>query len=412
MLALLLRLDLARRLNQWQPDSTAWLVGDEPGYNNTALELLAGQGYTWPGRVPLYPLWLAGVHWLTGTSYHAVRYVQAFLGAGTVLLTYRLGRRLFDHVAGLFAAILAALSYILIHQSSHLLSEVLFTPMVLLVALSLLRAVEQPTSWRFVGTGIVLGLSDLIRPTFLFLPVFLIWPLLVRLGWKSTIRHGSVLVAGVLLIVGPWLIRNRVRYEAWFPLATSNAVLWQGSPEYYKLIHEQGYTYLRVWKEVLYGPGWQAHDPTSIAGDRYWTRRAIHSIRDDPATYLRYAFEKVATYWVGDSGADWNGEHLFSLGALRRSGFKLSAALALMLARVLPLFALGAILILWSERRRLLPLYAILAYCTLLHAATHAEARLSEPLQPILLVLVAGAVLSVRRWTARRAPAAQSPRTA
>jgi hypothetical protein len=39
----------------------------------------------------------------------------------------------------------------------------------------------------------------------------------------------------------------------------------------------------------------------------------------------------------------------------------------------------------------LLPAYAVLAYCTLLHAATHAEARLSDPLQPLLLILIAGA---------------------
>jgi lipopolysaccharide transport system permease protein len=46
--------------------------------------------------------------------------------------------------------------------------------------------------------------------------------------------------------------------------------------------------------------------------------------------------------------------------------------------------------------RTLLPIYALFIYTTLLHAATHAEARLSEPFQPFLLILIVGAVLI--RW--------------
>lgn len=392
LLGLLIRLWVAWGHNQWQPDSTAWLRGDEPGYNNTALELLDGYGFTWPGRVPLYPAWLAGVHWLTGTSYHAVRYVQAFLGAGTVLLTYLLGRQVFGHLAGLIAALLAALSYVLIHQSLHLLSEVLFTPVLLLAALSLWKAVDQPTTARFLLAGFWIGISDLVRPTLLFLPLFLLWPLVVRLGWRRGLQYAAVLGIAVAIVIGPWLVRNRIRYQAWFPLATSNAILWQGSPEYYKLIHEKGYTYMRIWSEVIYGPNWREHDPTSLEGDRYWTARAIASIKSDPGTYLKYAAEKTATYWVGDSNADWNDEEIFNIHALRRIGFSRWAAVQVMIARALPIVALVAILVMWPRRRRLLPLYAILLYCTLLHAATHAEVRLSEPLQPILLVLVAGAV--------------------
>ena len=62
--------------------------------------------------------------------------------------------------------------------------------------------------------------------------------------------------------------------------------------------------------------------------------------------------------------------------------------------------ALGAVLALRDRWRQLLPVYALLVYCTLVHAATHAESRLSEPLQPYLTLLVAGAAAGSR---ARRA---------
>ena len=408
VLALLVRLFAAWWFNQRQPDSTAWLIGDEPGYNNTALELLAGQGYTWVGRVPLYPLWVAAVHWLTGTSYHALRYVQAVPGAGAVLLTWLLGRRVFGDVAGLAAALVAAFSYVLIHQSLHLLSEILFTPLVLIVTLALWHAWREPTRGRFLWVGLWVGISALVRPTLLFLPLFLLLPLGFALGLRRGTAGGGLILAATLLTVSPWLVRNRIRYDAWFPLATSNAFLWQGSPEYYHLLRDQGYTYRRVWGEVIYGPGWREHNPTTVEGDRWWTARAIRSIRSEPFTYLRYAAEKVVTFWVGDPNADWSNERVFSYGALRRGGFGPRAAVLVMLARALPILALVAVILLWGERRRLLPIYAILIYATLLHALAHAEARLSEPFQPLLLVLVAGAVVRRGLPQARRegAPAA------
>jgi hypothetical protein len=285
------------------------------------------------------------------------------------------------------------------------LSEVLFTPLLLLVTLALWRAWREPIPRRFLLAGCWIGVSALVRPTLLFLPLFLLLPLVVSRGARRGLVHGGLILVATLLTVSPWLVRNRIRYDAWFPLATSNAFLWQGSPEYYHLLRDQGYTYLRVWSEVIYGPGWREHNPTSVEGDRWWTARAIRSIRREPLTYLRYAAEKVVTYWVGDPDADWNGERVFSYPALRRIGFGHRAAVQVMLARAVPILALMAVVLLWRERRRLLPVYGIVVYATLLHAMAHAEVRLSEPFQPLLLILVAGAV--VRRLSIHRPEGAQ-----
>jgi hypothetical protein len=111
--------------------------------------------------------------------------------------------------------------------------------------------------------------------------------------------------------------------------------------------------------------------------------------------------QKLGTYWVGDPNADWNNEQVFNYRALCRIGFKREGALAIMAARALPIVALAGVFVLWSERRRLMPVNAILLYCTFLHAATHAEARLSEPFQPLLLIVVAGAIGAL--WERRSA---------
>lgn len=395
LLGLALRLAAARSFNSWNPDSAKILVGDEPGYDNTALELLAGQGYTWPGRVPLYPALLAALHWITGGSYHGIRYWQAVIGTAVVPLTYLLGRLAFGRAVGLVAAFLAATSYVLCYQPLHILSEVLFTPIMLAGAVALWRAFEVPSGGRFAWTGALLGVSALVRPTLLFAPAFLVLPIWLAIGPRWAVRGGLACMTGAALAIAPWMVRNYERYHAIFPLATSNAILWQGSPEYYHLIHDEGYTYLRVWTEIIYGPGWRTHDPTSVEGDKWWTRRALRSIASEPGTYLRYAGEKAVTYWVGDPAADWAGGPVLSYAAARRVGFQPVFAVLIIVARALPIVALVAVFVLRREWRRLLPIYGILVYVTLLHAATHAESRLSEPFQPLLLVLIIGAVVRV-----------------
>jgi len=105
----------------------------------------------------------------------------------------------------------------------------------------------------------------------------------------------------------------------------------------------------------------------------------------------------VTTYWVGDSSADWGDSHVFDYGRLRALGYTTTDALGAMAARILPILALLALGVLWRQRRALLPLYAVLIYATVLAALTHAEARLSEPLQPVLIILLTGAIVQLAR---------------
>lgn len=390
LLGLLLRLYYAWRTNQHLPDGPARLTGDEPGYDGLARDLVAGAGYTYVGRVPLYPLWLVLLKAATGGSYAAVPYIQSLLGIVPIWMTWVVARELGGARAGLLAALLVALDYVLAQHAVRFLSEILYTPFVLAIVLSLTRSMDEPRPGRFARTGVWVGLSDLVRPTLLAFPAFLVLLLPLRLGLRRGVRMGVVCGLAALAVVAPWIVRNYVRYNAVMPLAPSNAILWQGSPEYYHLVRDSGYTYMRVWREKIYGPGWQAHDPMSPEGDAWWTARALRSIRAEPGTYLRYAGEKALTYWIGDPEADWAGPP-FSYRSLIRAGWKPTQAIPAMACRALIFLALAAALVLRRRWRELLPIYSVALYATLLHAATHAEARLSEPLQPLLIVLVATA---------------------
>jgi 4-amino-4-deoxy-L-arabinose transferase-like glycosyltransferase len=392
LLGLGLRLYAAHEVNRSQPDTRARLSADEPGYDNLARGLLNGEGLTWPGRVPLYPVWLAGLHLVTGYSYASAIYIQSFVGALAVWLTFLLGRDRFGEVAGLLAALGAAVHLPLIRESTRFLSELLFTPAILLVAIAVCRALDAPTTRRFAWTGVWIGVANLIRPTLVGFAPFAAVAIL-HAGGRRAVRHAAAIVAVSLFVVTPWIVRNYLKYDALYPLATSNAVLWQGSPEYFHLIRDRNYTHLDVWNKVLYGPGAEGQAPGTISGDRYWTRRALQSIAAEPLVYLRFCTQKTVTYWIGDPNADWNDTYVFNYRALRHVGHSRAAALQLMAWRAFPLLAFGALIALGRDRRRVTGIVLLIGYCALLHALTHAEVRLSEPLHPLLLVITAGAVL-------------------
>jgi 4-amino-4-deoxy-L-arabinose transferase-like glycosyltransferase len=375
--------------NRVTPDSATVLAGDEPGYAGLALGLMRGESFTYPARVPLYPMFIAAVFEITGESYHRLRYVQCLVGLIPVCLSFFIGRRLFGNRAGLISALLVAISFPMCDEPRVVMSENLFTPMLLLISWVTLRAIERPTLISFALIGICIGIADLIRPTLLLYPAFLLLALPLVLPARLAFRCGSVLVLGTLLTILPWTLRNYARYHAVIPLTTTTAAVWQGSPEYDHLLRERGYS--RVWKEVLYGPGWMAHDPTSVEGDRYWTERGLRSIRAAPLEYIEISVRRLATFWVGDSAADWAGRPPFSFRALVDAGWTRAQAAQLMLARAIPILGIAAIVVLWRDRKRLATLYFLLLFATFLHSATIAVVRLSEPFQPYLLILIAGA---------------------
>jgi len=419
LLALAVRLYLGWKFNLRQPNSAARLThGDEPSYNTVALELLHGFGFTGADRLPLYPLWVATLHALSGENYNVIPLAQAFLGAGTVLLTYLLGRRIFGHWPALLAALLAALSYVLTRQSLFVLTEVLFTPALLVVAIALWDAMERPSVRRFAWAGLWVGVADLVRPTLYFFPIFVAVAVIALWGLRRGARYAAAYALAVALVVAPWTLRNYLRFHTFLPLATSNATLWLGSPEYYHLVHDQGYTYERIWDEVIYPDDPSVPYPTSVEGDRYWSRRAMRSIRAEPLVYVKFAIEKLGTYWVGDPNANWGNTHVFNYKVLRARGLSWLDTARVMLERSLIVFAVGAAALLRRQWRRLAPVYVLIAYCAALHAATVARVRMSEPLIPFLLIVISGAAAHVvaARWrpgewraSASPAPAATHP---
>lgn len=323
------------------------------------------------------------------------------LGAGGVLLTYVLGLRLAGRTPALLAAAMVAVSPILVQQLLYLIPAGVFTVAIAALTLALVRAWQEPSTGRFILAGALVGVANLIRPTFLFLPLFV--AVAIVLVWRSrraAWRHAAAYVLAAYLVTTPWTIRNWIRYDTFLPLSTSNATLWIGSPEYHRLVHEQGYTYNRIWDEIIYPGDPSVPYPTTVEGERYWSDRAMASIRRDPLLYARLVAERLVTFWLGDPVVDWGGRMPLSYAYLRRHMEPREAAVRLF-ERALPLVAAAGVVVLWRRRRDLLPLYVVLGYAALLHAATVARVRMSDPFRPLLYVIIAAAGVALAEAAVR-----------
>lgn len=183
---------------------------DSVTYFQTAYGLVRGQGFDLPmRRTPLYPLFLAGVVGALGEDLRTIALVQHLLGLVTVAATYFLGRAMFGRIAGAFAGLLAAISAPLLIYEHYILSEPLFTPLLLVGLLLVVEAIKRDRARLYLLGGAVLAVAALSRPIAqALLPVV---PLAI-LAHKGRPRPSLVpmawVVAGFALVLVPWIARG------------------------------------------------------------------------------------------------------------------------------------------------------------------------------------------------------------
>ncbi len=188
--ALLLRLHVVgKRIHESPMAPTFALVGDESGYDRLASALLQGSFFQWPGRPPVYPLFLAATYYaLDERSLAKLLYVQACIGAAAVPLMYLLARRLTGRIPAVVAAGVVGFDDSLIFHTRQIYTEVLYTPLLLVTLMVLLQGLQTARLRSFAWAGASMAVLTLCRPTTLLLPLLL--PLMLPSGWSRKRRAG------------------------------------------------------------------------------------------------------------------------------------------------------------------------------------------------------------------------------
>jgi len=199
------------------PHAERFVTDDSSGYVTLAQNLKAS--YWNPTsellalgleRPPVYPLFLAAWEQAGALPWSAIL-GQILLDEVALILTFLLLRSLVGTIPTLTALLILALDFAVVQQSNLLLTETLFTVLVVASALGLLKGLHSGRlAFSAVG-GLLLGLGVLTRPIGLYLP-FVLLPASWYLGRHLKRRqHLGVLVAFALsfgLTVGPWVGRN------------------------------------------------------------------------------------------------------------------------------------------------------------------------------------------------------------
>jgi 4-amino-4-deoxy-L-arabinose transferase-like glycosyltransferase len=190
------------------------ITKDSLEYFEPAFNLVNGFGFDLAlRRPPVYSLFAAGVMKVLGQNLAAITFVQHLLGTLTVALAYTLGRLTFGRTAGLFAAVLVALDSVLVVYEHYILSESLFTPLLLGAGLLFVNALRRDRPAWYLLAGLALGVAVLARP--IAQAALLAVPLAVlarRSSLSATWRPTLLVLGAAALLVVPWMARNKLSY--------------------------------------------------------------------------------------------------------------------------------------------------------------------------------------------------------
>lgn len=333
--ALCLRLWVAADFEAHHPQAATPVI-DEASYDAWARRIAAGD---WLGQgvffqEPLYSYLLGILYWIGGPSLHAARAAQAVLGAATALAVLFVARRLFGRAAGWIAALSFACYRPALWFPTLLLKENLFTFVLVLLALAIVKTRDTQTQKRewlgWGSVGFLAGIGALLRGNLVpMLPLIVLWPALraaFERRWNAgAIAASAMVFVGAALVLTPVALRNRAVGGA-FVLTTSGAGtnIYGGN----NLDNPNGVATEFAWVRTV--PEHEADDWRHEAERRcgkslspmevssFWMHASLQSMREHPLEHAKILGRKLlltlGAYEVPDNHfLEWDARYVASL---------------------------------------------------------------------------------------------------
>ncbi len=385
------------------------LNGDAYYYHTQANDIADGLWFVDPGKYhifgritpsaghpPNYLLYLAGVSKFIGRSELTHRIASTLLGAGAVFLLGLLARRIFDDErAGWLAAAFAGAYAHLWINDEMLMSEGMYQLWTAVALLATYRFWRDPRFATAVGMGAGVAMAALSRAEAMALFPLLVVPLALLLRShpvRERVRFAAVACVVGGLVLAPWFAFNLTRFE--HPVLMSNgigSVLMVANCDITYGNGGAGDTYLGYWSVGCaegFGP-LQAGDESEKEIE--WRARGLDYIGDHPGQQPRMAALRVARMW--DLWFVRQNIHPFN-AALEGRGDWQSYLATVQYFAMLP-FAIVGLFLLRRRKVPILPFLAVAAAITITAATTFGITRYRAPVDALITVLAAGAVISL-----------------
>ncbi|MCH8251574.1 MAG: tetratricopeptide repeat protein [Planctomycetes bacterium] len=359
---------------------------------------------------PFFSLALGCLYRLVGPSIIAAKVALAALAVGSCLFVSLIGRRLYSPAVGTVAGLMLATYGPFLFFSTQLLATGPAIFLQLLALVLLLRAMDRPTTWRWLVVGLVVGIATITVPnSVMVLPVGLILILgrAPRRGRGRACRCAVAAVAGWALAVAPVTVRNYLVSGAFVPIATNggiNLFVGNNADADRTIAIRPGEYWVRFVRSAMVSG---AESPTDR--EAAFIRRIWAYAKDNPADYIGGLWRKAVRLVNAreiprnvDVYVHRDYSSLLSALIWRGGGFAFPfgvlAPLAVVGAVAAPGFG-------FATRRTVRYRAALVAYCLLYGASVVAffvTSRYRLPMACVMTVPAAAAVVWTLGWLTRR----------
>lgn len=330
LIALAVRLAAAHWWEARLPQGQRFAFGDSHGYWYLAQQLAEGEPYQYGSpdarifRTPGYPVLLAALFVAVGDHDPPTlwaRWLSVACGLGSVAAVYWLARQLFGALAGILAALCAALSPGAICMSVVLLSEAPCCPLLVAHVAAGVAAWNADTSPRAYGwataSGLLVAGASLMRPSCLLLPAFTLLAGLCCCPQRGKqVRLGVVVLLATAAGMLPWWVRNYAvagRFVA--TTLQVGASLYDGIGPQATGRSEMSFVAPFTAAERAAPP--RAGEPFEVRLDRRFRQAALAYAGAHPMHVLGLMPAKLWAYcapWPGEAAAGWTVRAVFAAG--------------------------------------------------------------------------------------------------
>jgi 4-amino-4-deoxy-L-arabinose transferase-like glycosyltransferase len=373
-------------------------------YDALAESIRLGQGFTWYGgiptaaRAPLYPVFLAAIYTLFGHGFVAARIIQALVASFLPLVTYAVGRRLFNARVGRAAAWAVALYPLFLLYPLGLATENIFFLLVPLAALLLMKAADSSSRACFLLSGIMLGLAILTRSVIAgFLVLILPWLWYYGGRNREAVKNWVLVLLPAIALTVPWSIRNSLLYREFVCVESSMGF------NFYLGYHPEGTGTFDSPIAVEFLERLGAFDSPNLetekATNEVGMREGLRFIREDPGRAVWLLLSKLSHFLRLDKRVLLYFYSNNFLGELPGHMLTLVFLVLCLPWVVVLLLSIPAMVLSKMTRDRAL-VYLLCGYLVGIHVLIMAEARFHLVMVPLLVVFAVHGVPAVSRTLA------------
>lgn len=279
-------------------------IVDSQLYDETARALVRGgqMGFGFFWQPFFYPLALSAVYAVSGCSLLAARVVQLVVGALTCVLTYHLGRRVFDRKTGIVAGLTTAFYGPLVFFESELIGAGWAAFWSVILMLVLLWATERRTAAACFCAGLCAAISITVRPAFLpFVLVAGVYLLVVlirqRKSWATLLGRTGLALIGFALAALPIAAKSKAAAGCFSMLPASgglNLYIGNNPDRDYTLTVRPGDEWMELQNEAVH-----AGQHTPLARSRFFSSKVRRYVIEQPLAFAGGLAHKAVQFLNG-----------------------------------------------------------------------------------------------------------------